>query len=106
LARTPDARDAFVAELELGAGKLPLLDRVIESVKTDLSKPQEEAGARRLVETMALALQGVVLALTAPSFVAEAFCEARLKEAAGLTYGALPGRVAADALIDRAMPTP
>jgi putative acyl-CoA dehydrogenase len=105
LARTPDARNAFIAELESGAGKMPLLDRAIEAAKTGLSQAQEEAGARRLVETMALAFQGTVLALTAPSFVAEAFCEARLKDGVGLNFGALPGKVAADALIARAMPS-
>jgi putative acyl-CoA dehydrogenase len=105
LARTPDARNAFIAELELGMGKMPLLDRAIEAAKTGLSQSQEEAGARRLVEAMALALQGVVLARTAPSFVAEAFCEARLMDGAGLTFGALPGKVAADDLIARAMPS-
>lgn len=105
LARSPEAREAFVAELEQAAGLLPLLDRAIEMAKMGLSKTQEEADARRLVEGMALALQGAALARTAPTFVTEAFCQVRLTDRAGFAYGALPGKIATDALIDRAMPS-
>jgi hypothetical protein len=52
---------------------------------------------------MALALQGTVLTQTAPLFVAEAFCRARPTDRLGSVY-ALAGDVAADALIERAMP--
>jgi putative acyl-CoA dehydrogenase len=81
-----------------------LLDRSIEVAKTALSKPQEEASARRLVKVMALALEGAVLVQTAPPFVAEAFCQGRLTDSASIHYDALADRVAADALIERAMP--
>ena len=104
LTRADDARDAFVAELERGLRRAPLLDIAIEKVKIALSKPQEEAGARRLVEKMALALQGTVLADTAPDFVTEAFCKTRLCDEPGLAYGAVPEAIAVDALITRAMP--
>ncbi|HKD46209.1 MAG TPA: acyl-CoA dehydrogenase family protein [Rhizomicrobium sp.] len=104
LMRAPDSRNAFVAELEQGLGHLPSLDRAVELVKIAVSKPQEEAGARRLVETMALALEGVVLVQNAPPFVAEAYCGTRLDDRPGFGYGALPEIVAADALIARAMP--
>jgi putative acyl-CoA dehydrogenase len=104
LARAPEARDAFIAELERGQRRIPLLDRSIETAKAALSKPQDEADARRLVETTALVLQGIILADTAPSFVAETFCQMRLADRPGYAYGALPNKVAADALIDRAMP--
>ena len=104
LARSPEARELFVAELEGGSGLLPLLDRAIETAKAGLSRAREEASARRLVEDMALALQGTVLAQTAPPFIAEAFCRARLTDGAGFVYGALADSVAADVLIKRAMP--
>ena len=104
LAREPEARDAFIAELEQGKGYVPLLDRSIEVAKTALSKPQEEAGARRLVGDMALALQGAILIQTAPPFVAEAFCRGRLTDSAGVRYDALADGVAVDAIIKRAMP--
>jgi putative acyl-CoA dehydrogenase len=104
LARTPDARGIIIAELERGWGKIASLDRTIEAVKDFLAKPQEEASARHLVETMALALQGVVLACNAPPIVAEAFCRTRLNERRGLSYGASPDLISTNALIDRAMP--
>jgi hypothetical protein len=52
---------------------------------------------------MALAPQGTVLTQTAPLFVAEAFCRARLTDRLGFVY-ALAGDVAVHALIERAMP--
>jgi len=105
LGRTPDARTAFIAELEMAVGRIASLDRAIETVKAGLAKSHEEADARRLVEAMALALQGAVLMCSAPSFVAEAFCATRLGDRPGSAYGALPGKIAVDALIDRAMPS-
>ena len=49
-----------------------------------------ETRARRIVERMALALQGSLLVRHAPPAVADAFCASRLAGDGGLQYGTLP----------------
>ncbi len=51
-----------------------------------------ETRARRVVESMALCLQGSLLVRHAPPAVADAFCASRLAGDGGLEYGTLPGR--------------
>jgi len=65
-------------------------------------EPQFEA--RRLVEDLALALQGSLMVRHAPPAVADAFCAARLGGQGGRTYGTLPRGVDAGAIIERALP--
>ena len=58
----------------------------------------DEAGARVLVERMALALQASIL-LRANAAIAPMFCESRLNAAHGLAFGTLPVDDALYALI-------
>jgi putative acyl-CoA dehydrogenase len=104
LTHAPGAADVFVAELEDARGASSLLDAHTRSVKSDLARPVAEVDARRLVERMALALQGAALVRTAPSFVADGFCAARLDARPGFAYGAGAADPAIDALLGRAMP--
>jgi putative acyl-CoA dehydrogenase len=60
--------------------------------------------ARRLVEELALALQGSLLVRQSPPAVADAFCAARLDGGGGRAYGTLPRGIDARAIIDRALP--
>ena len=69
-----------------------------------LAGQHEEALARRLAETMALALQGAILIQNAPGFVSDAFCATRLCDHPGLSCGALDAKIDVDAVISRAMP--
>ena len=64
----------------------------------------EEALARRLAETMALALQGAILIQNAPGFVSDAFCATRLCDHPGLSCGASDAKIDVDAVLGRAMP--
>ena len=102
--RDPRSPQELVAELEKSRGANRVLDRVIDGVKALLAGPLDEALARRLAETMALALQGAVLVCSAPSFVADAFCATRLCDHPGLSCGAIDTKIDVDALIRRAMP--
>jgi putative acyl-CoA dehydrogenase len=102
--RDPRSPQALVAELEKSRGANRVLDRVIDGVKALLAGPLDEALARRLAETMALALQGAILVCDAPSFVADAFCATRLCDHPGLSCGAIDAKIDVDALIRRAMP--
>jgi len=105
LSREPGSRDVLIAELETARGAHALLDQAIERARSIMTNPPDEGRARRLVEDLALALQGAVLARTAPSFVSDAFCATRLSESKSLSYGALDAKIDVDAVIARAMPS-
>jgi putative acyl-CoA dehydrogenase len=89
LTREPAAWAAFRAELEKGRGADRRLDKAIEMVIRGVEKA-DEAGARRLVEDLAVAMQGALLVRNAPSAVAEGFLASRLPGAMRGCYGALP----------------
>jgi putative acyl-CoA dehydrogenase len=102
LAREPEAGAALLAELEAARGMHAGYDISLAALKAGLaSGDAEEAGARLLVERLALALQASVL-LRAASPMAEAFCRSRLGGQHGLALGTLPPDLAFGALIDRA----
>jgi putative acyl-CoA dehydrogenase len=102
LSREPETHAAFLAELEMASGLHEALDDEIVSLKQVLGHLDgAEAGARFLVERMALALQAAAL-LRAASPVAETFCRSRLGGKHGLVFGTLPGDSRWGALIDRA----
>jgi putative acyl-CoA dehydrogenase len=63
-----------------------------------------EWGARRLVEQMALLLQGALLVRHAPAAVADAFCASRLAGDHGLAFGTLPPGLDTDAILTRIPP--
>ena len=104
--RDPRSAAALIAELETSRGANRLLDRAIDDAKARLAGPHDESGARRLAETMALALQGAILVRDTPGFVSDAFCATRLCDRPGLSGGAIDAKIDADALIARAMPLP
>jgi putative acyl-CoA dehydrogenase len=64
----------------------------------------DEPGARRLVELLALCLQGSLLVRHAPSDVADAFCATRLGGEGGRAYGTLPTGVDTAAIVERHRP--
>jgi putative acyl-CoA dehydrogenase len=107
MVKEPDGLPAFLAECDLAAGADRRLDAHLERVRSELSgvfgrgEPQFEA--RRVVENLAVALQGSLLVRHAPPAVADAFCAARLAGEAGRVYGTLPFGVDAGAIIDRAL---
>jgi putative acyl-CoA dehydrogenase len=105
LARSPEALDAFFAEVDEASGADPRFDAFTAATRAELSDPEAiEPRARRVVERMALCLQGSLLVRHAPAAVADAFCAARLAGDAGLSYGTLPAGVDAATIVAR--PTP
>src|SRR5690606_12509361 len=76
LSREPETGEALRAEIEATRGLHPAFDTAARSLG-DLLAGASEAGARRLAERLALALQASAL-LRAGSPVAEAFCRTRL----------------------------
>jgi putative acyl-CoA dehydrogenase len=106
LAREPRSREVFMQEVGQAAGGDSRLDAHIEATERELqSFEQIETRARRVVESMALALQGSLLVRHAPNEVADAFCGSRLDpRARGLEYGTLPAGTDFTAIIDRHRP--
>jgi putative acyl-CoA dehydrogenase len=118
IVKEPEALPAFLAECELAAGADPRLDAHLAQARERMTQTfsggdgasAEERlqggqfGARRLVEDLAVALQGSLLVRHAPPEVADAFCAARLGGDRGRVYGTLPAGVDAAAIIERAVP--
>jgi putative acyl-CoA dehydrogenase len=103
LRRAPDTAQALFGELALAQGADARLDAAVARLK-NLLATTSEAGARRLVEHMALTLQASLLVRHAPSAVADAFCATRLGGDWGHAFGTLPDAADVDAVLDRALP--
>lgn len=103
LGREPESREALVAELELAGGANRTLDNAVAGLGRELDAA-DEGGARRLVERLALCLQGSFLVRHAPAEVADAFCESRLGGEGGRAYGTLPRGADAAAIVERHRP--
>ncbi len=101
LGREPDSLAALLAEAEAARGADARLDRALDALRPAFAAPGE-GGARRLVEAMALALQGSLLVRHGTPAVAEAFLAARLPGTMRGCYGALPEGLALDPVIARA----
>jgi putative acyl-CoA dehydrogenase len=101
LAKEEGALDAFLAEVQLASE--PRLDRAVESLRKELDD-RAEARARRLVEAMALVLQGSLLVRHGDEEVAEAFLASRLEGDGGRAYGTLPAGIAFARIVDRHRP--
>ncbi|HZH26787.1 MAG TPA: isovaleryl-CoA dehydrogenase [Azospirillaceae bacterium] len=105
LAKTPDALDAFRAELADSRATEPRLDRFCHALERNLADTAAiEAGARRLVEGLALAWQGALLVRHGPAVVADAFCASRLDGDHGGAFGTLPAGLDHRAIVERASP--
>ncbi len=105
LVRTPRALEVFMHELREAQGADARLDSHVRKLERQFSDPATlETRARRIVESMALALQGSLLVRHAPAAVADAFCASRLGGDGGLEYGTLPPGVDFEAIIERHRP--
>jgi putative acyl-CoA dehydrogenase len=108
LAKEPEGLPAFLEECELGAGADDRLDAHLERVRRQtadvFSEEDPQFLARKVVEDLALALQGSLLVRHSPPPVADAFCATRLAGEGGRVYGTLPAGSDAGAIIERAYP--
>ncbi|KOU46057.1 acyl-CoA dehydrogenase family protein [Streptomyces sp. WM6378] len=103
LQREPQAINAFLQEVGKARGADHRLDAAIKDLLTELSDLDGiEARARRLVERMALVLQGSLLVRWAPSQVADAFCASRLGGDWGAAFGTLPHSLDLASVVERA----
>jgi putative acyl-CoA dehydrogenase len=105
LGREAGAWEAFRDEVVLGAGADPRLDAAIAALDNSLTDTSNiEVRARRLVEQMALVLQGSLLVRYGPPAVADAFCASRLAGDWGHSFGTIPPGVDARTIVERATP--
>ncbi|QHY99047.1 Putative acyl-CoA dehydrogenase AidB [Streptomyces sp. S4.7] len=103
LQREPEALNAFLQEVGRARGADHRLDGAIKDLLTELADLDGvEARARRLVERMALVLQGSLLVRWAPPAVADAFCASRLGGDWGTAFGTLPHSLDLESVVTRA----
>jgi putative acyl-CoA dehydrogenase len=105
MGKEPRGVDALLHEIAEGSGGDRRLDAYLASLKDEARNVSDfEPRARRIVERMALALQGSLLVRFAPPAVADAFCASRLTGDRGQAFGTLPAGVDCAAIIARSRP--
>ena len=106
---SPESIEAYWAEVDLGSGSDRRLDDAAERVRKELADFDDiEVRARRIVEALALLLQGSLLVRHSPNAVADAFVASRLDpdRSSRSTFGTLPAGTDLDAIIERHRPMP
>ena len=107
LTRDRDVAQAFAAELEVTRGASALLDAHTDGALQTLdamvgaTASEAQAGARRLTEQLALALQGSLMVRHAPGVAADAFLASRLGADRSAQYGSLARGVDAAGILSR-----
>ena len=106
-----DVVQALASELGTARGSSAAFDsfcgQVLARVAEAADAPgvDEELGARRLAQDVALAVQASLLCRHAPAAVFDGFCASRLNGPGVQVFGTLPTGVDMDAIIRRAMPS-
>jgi putative acyl-CoA dehydrogenase len=105
LTRSPRSLEVFMHEVKQAQGADARLDARVRKLQQQFADPATlEQRARRVVEGMALCLQGSLLVRHGAPAVADAFCASRLSDDGGLEYGTLPAGVDFQAIVERSRP--
>jgi putative acyl-CoA dehydrogenase len=105
MGREPESVTAFMAEVDEARDTDPRLDRAVDELKQQLSNGAgTEAGARRLVERMAVVLEGSLLVRHGDPAVADAFCTSRIGGDWGHSFGTLPEGLQLASIVQRHRP--
>lgn len=106
MVKSPASFDAFFDEVAEAAGADARLDAHVDRLRDSIANSPEtlEVRARRVVEDMALALQGSLLVRHGDPAVADAFCASRLGGDWGEAFGTLPAGLDYGAIIQRSTP--
>ncbi|MBJ8344113.1 acyl-CoA dehydrogenase family protein [Antrihabitans sp. YC2-6] len=103
MARQPETVEAFFTEVNLASGADSRLDDAIAQIGKELSDFEDiQYRARRIIEQMALVLQGSQLVRHGDPAVADAFCASRLGDDWGIAFGTLPTGVDVQRILARA----
>ncbi len=104
MVRSPESVEAFLDEVELGAAE-PRVARAANTIRAELADLEDiEFRARRVVETMAIALQASLLVRHGDPAVADAFCATRLEGDRGRALGTLPRGTDCARIVERHRP--
>jgi putative acyl-CoA dehydrogenase len=107
VAKQPGSVEAVEKELEMAKGVDARLDRAIADALGIIGNPSDpEFEARRVAETLALAVGGALVARHARPEVWETFAATRLSGDWGHLFGTLPPGTKARAIIEAAIPRP
>jgi putative acyl-CoA dehydrogenase len=107
LARRPESVAALLDEVAPARAAEPRLDRAATAVERELAAADPDglqAGARRLVERLAVLLQGALLVRHGHPAVADAFCASRVAGDRGAAFGTLPPGLDLATIVERATP--
>ena len=101
MVKSPDSLEAYFAEVAEGSTE-PRVAAEAKALREELGDMAEmETRARRIVERMALLLQGSLLVRFGDEAVADAFCASRLEGDWGRAFGTLPAGTGFTRIIDR-----
>jgi putative acyl-CoA dehydrogenase len=107
MVKEPETIEAFFGELELATGADARYDDALSLLRKEFSDVDElQYRARRVVERMALILQGSLLLRHGADAVADAFVATRLSGDWGIAYGTLPTGLDTAAILRRAAVAP
>ncbi|RJQ79439.1 DNA alkylation response protein [Pseudonocardiaceae bacterium YIM PH 21723] len=105
MAKQPESLGVLFAELEAAEGRDRHYDEALRELRKEFSDLEDmQYRARRVVERIALLLQGSLVLQHGNPAVAEAFCVTRLGHDWGHAYGTLPRGLDIDTIINRATP--
>jgi putative acyl-CoA dehydrogenase len=107
LARQLESVAALLDEVAPARAAEPRLDRAAAALERELAAADPaglQAGARRLVERLAVLLQGALLVRHGHPSVADAFCVSRVAGDHGAAFGTLPAGLDPATLVQRATP--
>ncbi|MFM8519938.1 MAG: isovaleryl-CoA dehydrogenase [Solirubrobacterales bacterium] len=106
MVREPDSVEIFFDEVGEATGSDSKLDEFTDKLKAELTNDPAtlESRARRIVERMALALQGSLLTRHGDPAIAQAFSSSRLGDDHGGAFGTLPAETDFRAIIERNAP--
>ena len=101
MVKSPDSLETYFAEVVEGSTE-PRVAAEAKALREELGDMAEmETRARRIVERMALLLQGSLLVRFGDEAVADAFCASRLEGDWGRAFGTLPAGTGFTRIIDR-----
>jgi len=99
LQKEPESMQALLGEIDLGDERLREPIRRVSALLRDPA--QAEPQSRRIVESLALALQASLMVRHASRHAADAFCASRLDGDWGRAFGTLPAAVRCGELAER-----
>ena len=103
--KEPDSVEALFGELRKASGMDTRYDAFVRNIEREFADTSNiELRARRIVETLGLALQASLLLQHGHPAVTEAFCAARLAGDQRMVLGTLPAATDFDTIIERARP--